>query len=75
MDHKKKLKINTFVGNTGHFDNEVDYAGSEGMVGVKVVNIKPHVGPFVFQLQKQFDKKVATLQLPALGAAISEVLV
>ena len=31
LDHKKKkLKNNTFVGNTGHFGNEVDLAGSEG---------------------------------------------
>ena len=47
-DHMKKLKHLSLVGNTGYFDNEVDYAGSEGLVGVKVVNIKPHVDPFVF---------------------------
>ena len=29
LDHTKKLKYNTFVGNTGHFDNEIDLAGSE----------------------------------------------
>ena len=29
FDHMKKLKNNTFVGNTGHFDNEMDLAGSE----------------------------------------------
>ena len=23
LDHKKKLKNNTFVGNTGHLDNEI----------------------------------------------------
>ena len=47
-DHVKKLKNLSLVGNTGYFDNEVDYAGSEGLVGLKVVNIKPHVDPFVF---------------------------
>ena len=31
LDHMKKLMHNTFVGNTGHFDNEVDLAGSEGL--------------------------------------------
>ena len=25
-----------FVGNTGHFHNEIDFAGSEGLDGVKV---------------------------------------
>ena len=37
----KKLKNNTFVGNTGHFDNEVDLAGSEGFEGTEVDHIKP----------------------------------
>ena len=30
LDHKTKLKNNTFVGNTGHYDNEFDFAGTEG---------------------------------------------
>ena len=74
----KKLKNVSLVGNTGNFDNKVDYAGSEGLDGVKVVNIKPHVDPFVFPVvlslslfRKQLDKKVATLQLRALSAAIT----
>ena len=33
---------------TWYFDNEIDFAGSEGLDCVKVINIKPHVGPFVF---------------------------
>ena len=41
FDHMKKLKNNTFVGNTGHFDNEVDLAGSEGFEGTEVDHIKP----------------------------------
>ena len=28
LDHKKKLKNNMFVGNTIHFDNEIDFAGT-----------------------------------------------
>ena len=44
----KKLKHLALVGDTGYFDKEVNYAGSEALVGVKVVNIKPHVDPFVF---------------------------
>ena len=31
LDHKKKLKNNTFVGNTGHYDNEFDFASAEGL--------------------------------------------
>ena len=31
LDHMKKLQNNTFVGNTGHFDNEVHLARSEGL--------------------------------------------
>ena len=79
-DHMKKLKNVSLVGNTGYFDNKVDFAGSESLDGVKVVNIKPHVDPFVFSVvlslslslfQKQLDKKVATLQVPPLGVAIT----
>ena len=33
LDHKKLLKNSTFVGNTRHFDNEVDFAGSERRAG------------------------------------------
>ena len=28
LDHMKKLNEITVVGNTGHFDNEIDFAGS-----------------------------------------------
>ena len=38
VDHMKKLTNNAFVGNTGHVDN---LAGSEGLEGMKVDNIKP----------------------------------
>ena len=41
LDHVKKLTNNAFVGNTGHFDNEIDLAGSEGLEGLKVDNIEP----------------------------------
>ena len=37
----EKLKFNTFVGNTGHFDNEVDLACSEGFEATEVDHIKP----------------------------------
>ena len=29
-------KNNAFAGNTGHFDDEIDFAGSEGLAGMKV---------------------------------------
>ena len=34
--HMKKLKNNTFVGNTRHFDNEIDSASSECLEGMKM---------------------------------------
>ena len=30
LDHMRKLNDITLVGNTGHFDNEIDFAGSGG---------------------------------------------
>merc|ERR1711953_319550 len=48
LDHMKKMKNNAIVGNIGHFDNEIDMAGLEGMEGMKIENIKPQVDRFVF---------------------------
>merc|ERR1711959_3512 len=48
LDHMKKVKNNAIVGNIGHFDNEIDMAGLEGMEGMKIENIKPQVDRFVF---------------------------
>merc|ERR1711968_207285 len=48
LDMMKKMKNNAIVGNIGHFDNEIDMAGLEGMAGIKVENIKPQVDRFVF---------------------------
>merc|ERR1712054_466417 len=48
LDMMKKMKNNAIVGNIGHFDNEIDMAGLEGMTGIKVENIKPQVDRFVF---------------------------
>merc|ERR1712093_891047 len=48
LAHMKKMKNNAIVGNIGHFDNEIDMAGLEGMQGVKCENIKPQVDRFVF---------------------------
>jgi adenosylhomocysteinase len=48
LDTMKKMKNNAIVGNIGHFDNEIDMAGLEGMSGIKVENIKPQVDRFVF---------------------------
>ena len=31
LDHMKKMKNNAIVGNIGHFDNEIDMAGLEGL--------------------------------------------
>merc|ERR1712226_924343 len=48
LEHMKKMKNNAIVGNIGHFDNEIDMAGLEGMDGIKVENIKPQVDRFLF---------------------------
>merc|ERR1711981_66707 len=48
LKHMEKMKNNAIVGNIGHFDNEIDMAGLEGMEGIKVENIKPQVDRFVF---------------------------
>ena len=48
LKHKKKMKNNAIVGNIGHLDNEIDMAGIKRMEGIKVQNIKPQVGRFVF---------------------------
>merc|ERR1711937_832837 len=48
LDHMSKMKNNAIVGNIGHFDNEIDMAGLEGLEGIRVENIKPQVDRFVF---------------------------
>merc|ERR1711904_505716 len=48
VDHMSKMKNNAIVGNIGHFDNEIDMAGLEGLAGIKVENIKPQVDRFLF---------------------------
>merc|ERR1712173_353829 len=35
LEHMKKMKNNAIIGNIGHFDNEIDMAGLEGLAGVK----------------------------------------
>lgn len=46
--HMAKMKNNAIVGNIGHFDNEIDMAGLEGMDGVKRQIIKPQCDRWVF---------------------------
>merc|ERR1711874_408826 len=48
VEHMKKMKNNAIVGNIGHFDNEIDMAGLEGLTGIKVENIKPQVDRYEF---------------------------
>merc|ERR550525_1303739 len=47
LEHMKKMKNNAIIGNIGHFDNEIDMAGLEGLAGVKKINIKPQVDRWV----------------------------
>ena len=58
--HVKKLTNNAFIGNTGHFDNETDSAGSEGLEDIDVDHIKPLCRPQaeksdVYLLPKHID--------------------
>merc|ERR1719487_2333186 len=48
VEHMKKMKNNAIVGNIGHFDNEIDMAGLEGIQGIKVENIKAQVDRYIF---------------------------
>ena len=43
LAHVKKMKNNAIIGDIGHFDNEIDMAGSEGVPCIEVENIKPQV--------------------------------
>ena len=47
-DHMSRMKHNAIVGNIGHFDNEIDMAGLEGLSGVERINIKPQVDEWKF---------------------------
>merc|ERR1711862_664230 len=41
LEHMKKMRNNAIVGNIGHFDNEIDMAGLEGMSGIKCGTSNP----------------------------------
>ena len=42
----KKLKYDAVFGRTGHFDNNFDFDGSEGVESIKVHNINPQKNSF-----------------------------
>ena len=67
----KIIKNSAFVGNTGHFDNEIDLAGSEGLEGMKVYNIKKIFSCWLHVLPKELDEKVAKLHFLPLGAELN----
>ncbi len=43
LDHLLALKHLAIVANVGHFDNEIDMAGLEGLPGAEKIEIKPQV--------------------------------
>jgi adenosylhomocysteinase len=47
-EHMGQMKHQAIVGNIGHFDNEIDMAGLEGIDGIEKINIKPQVDEWVF---------------------------
>jgi adenosylhomocysteinase len=53
--HMQKMKDKAIVGNIGHFDNEIDMAGLEGLPGIKRTNIKPQVDEWTFPPTKDKD--------------------
>ena len=46
--HMARMKHQAIVGNIGHFDNEIDMAGLQGMSDVQRENIKPQVDEYIF---------------------------
>ncbi len=46
--HMQRMKDKAIVGNIGHFDNEIDMAGLEGLDGVKRTVVKPQVDEWTF---------------------------
>ena len=59
----------SLVANTGHFHNEIDSAGSEGLDGIKVHIIKPQVCRFVFPLGHGVSVPASALQQRCLPVA------
>jgi adenosylhomocysteinase len=47
-DDMKRMKHQAIVGNIGHFDNEIDMAGLEGLDGIERIEIKPQVHEWRF---------------------------
>src|SRR5690606_37155603 len=47
LDHMRAMKDQAILGNTGHFDNEIDMAGLERS-GATKLNIKPQVDLWTF---------------------------
>jgi adenosylhomocysteinase len=47
-EHMGRMKHNAIVCNIGHFDNEVDVAGLEGLSDVQRRSVKPQVDEYVF---------------------------
>ena len=63
-----KKKTNAFVGNTGHFDDEIDLAGSEGSEGTKIDNIKPQVSSRLLH-RSRCDRRRLQADCSILGCA------
>ncbi len=47
-EHMSKMKDQSIVCNSGHFDSEVDLAGLKALPGVKKREIKPQVDEYIF---------------------------
>ena len=47
-DHMKAMKDHAILGNIGHFDNEIDMAGTGERSGATRLNIKPQVDQWTF---------------------------
>lgn len=49
VDHMKRMKHQSILGNIGHFDNEIDISGLERRSGARRLNIKPQVDEWMFE--------------------------
>ena len=48
VEQMARMKHQAIVGNIGHFDNEIDMAGLEGLPGAERITVKPQVDEWVF---------------------------
>lgn len=69
LEHMKRMKNNSIVGNIGHFDNEIDMDNLQKYPGIQRIEIKPQVYRYVFPETKNGIIVLAEGRLLNLGCA------